>query len=510
MSLRTRSVAGPVMAVALAPMALMGAGQLGAQSPPDVSAELSVVHQHVATPQLSAALGFVDQQIANPRDVIQDWLGVCSVPGPSQGSGPLFHETYRSNHIYRMFKIYGLEHVYVDDYQNVVAVRPGTGDGPTVVLNAHHDNVALWGVDQPIEAFERDGRIYCPAAGDDLIGVVQMFTILRAMNEARIETRGDVWFVALAGEETASTPAANFVRGNYPHNLNWRNGDAIIQLHGTAGDGVTTGSGPVITMTTLRFFTPFERSVPGHPGADRRWRPHAVDLLARTIQRVRAELADPRADCLRCDADATAEAAEWYINMAKLRASPARNRPGSEAAVMMDIRGPNWPQMRQMHLRIMQIAEEVCEEYRTIGFPPNNFPDRCSYAFSVDRTLGRDWEDDPIEGFDRVNNSAARFAAAAAHALYGNPPVIDPSRGCGDCRSMYGAGMPAFSFRGNIIDHGGGRYERGSGGRMGGHDVSESMALQAIWAGIKQGLVFATSYAGMAGTAGVAAGRDHE
>lgn len=473
-------------------LALMGSAvPLGAQIVVDVPQEIAEVRRHMATRELSNALEFVERQIADPRDVLQDWIGVCNAYGPSRDEG------YRSNHIYKMFRIYGLEHVYIDRDLNVVAVRPGTGDGPTVVLNAHHDNVALWPRDQPIEAFVRDGRVYCPAAGDDLVGVVQLFTILRAMNEADLQTRGDVWFVALSGEESGSLGAQNFARGNYPHNLDWRRGDAVVQLHGGSGEGVTTGSGPSINLATLRFFTPYERNVPGEPGADRRWRPHAVDVMAHAITRIRAEITDPRSDCLRCPGVEVADGAEWYVNMAQLEASAIRNRPGSEAAILMDIRAANTEQMSGLHQRIMQIADESCEVLRSGGFGPHHRQERCSFSFRVDEVYGRDWEVDPIPGFDRVNNRPARMVAAAAHALYGFPPVIEPDRGCGDCGNMYKVGVPSFSFRGSVVDEGNGRFARGPSGREGGHDVTESQAIVNTWAGVKHGLVFAASYAGM-------------
>jgi hypothetical protein len=464
--------------------------KLFAQTVVDVPREIATVQRHMASQELTRALQFVEEQLENPTDVLQDWIGVCNAYGPSRD------EVYRSNHIYKMFRIYGLEHVYIDRDYNVIAVRPGVGGGPKVVLNAHHDNVALWPRDQPIEAFVRDGRVYCPAAGDDIVGVVQLFTVLRAMNEANIETRGDVWFVTLAGEETGSVPAYNFARGNYPHNLDWRNGDAVVQLHGGAGEGATTGSQPIITMATLRFFTPFERTIEDQPGADRRWRPHSVDVLAHAIGRIRAEITDPRSDCLRCG-DRTGEQAEWYVNMSQIEASAIRNRPGSEAAILMDVRANNWEQLRELHQRIMTIGEQSCAVLSTQGFPPHHYTERCSFDFRVDEVYGRDWSIDPIDGFDRLDNPGARMVAAAGHALYGFPPIIEAGRGCGDCSNMYRAGLPSFSFRGSVVDHGGGRFERGPGGRLGGHDVTESQAIVNMWAGVKHALVFAASYAGM-------------
>ncbi len=71
----------------------------------------------------------------------------------------------------------------------------------------------------------------------------------------------------------------------------------------------------------------------------------------------------------------------------------------------------------------------------------------------------------------------------------------------------YLTGMPAFSLTGNVTDFGGGRFEVGRGSgiesevrrRTASHDVTESAEIVRLWSGIKQGLLFAVAYAGMAG-----------
>lgn len=164
----------------------------------------------------------------------------------------------------------------------------------------------------------------------------------------------------------------------------------------------------------------------------------------------------------------------------------------------MDIRGPSWAVVRRLQDEIMGIAQDVCDELETVGFPPHYNTDRCRFMFDVNRVIGRDPALDPIPGWDPGDNPQARFAAAAAHVLYGRPPTIDPNRGCGDCRNMYKAGLPAMSFRGDVLDYGDGRVEMGAPeqARLGGHDVTESMFVPLIWAGVKHALVFAVSYAG--------------
>jgi hypothetical protein len=119
----------------------------------------------------------------------------------------------------------------------------------------------------------------------------------------------------------------------------------------------------------------------------------------------------------------------------------------------------------------------------------------------VNEVYGRDLTNNPIPGWDPTDNPQARYVAASGYALYGFEPTIDAERGCGDCSNMYKVGLPGLSFRGDVIDYGNGRVERDYPvqARLGGHDVTESMEVPPIWAGIKHALVFAVTYAGLPG-----------
>ena len=479
----------PTAAAALAMFA--AAAPAAAQAPtqrPDISKELAEVRAVMGNPVFKKAMQWVEKEQENPQELIEAWLGLCEAQGPSGD------EIYRSRHIKTLFQIYGLENVHIDGALNVIGIRPGKGNGPKVVLNAHHDQVALMTKDQPVRAYVAENRVWCPAAGDDLIGVVQMLGILAAMNAANLETEGDVWFVTLTGEETDFRGGRHFARSNYPHHIDWQKGDVVMQFHGGGGIGATTGSTPIIHDAKLWFFTPFERQIEGQPGSDRRWREHAVDALARSIIRIRNELTDPTMDCLRCDDGR--ERAQFYVNMAMVDAVPVRNTPAAEAWVRLDLRSDTPEGMTKAHEAIMKIAEEVCKEI-----------EGCRYQLEVMSRLGRH---DPIAGWDMVNNRGARMAAAAGEALYGFPGTIDPTRGCGDCQGMYMEGLPSMSFRGNVVDYGKGRFERTNkyeqyGGlesatrkRTSGHHATQSQAIVTMWSGIKQGLLFTAAYAGIA------------
>ncbi|MFQ5789174.1 MAG: M20/M25/M40 family metallo-hydrolase, partial [Acidobacteriota bacterium] len=300
---------------------------------PKVDKELPITKQVLALPAVQKAMDYVDR---SDDETIQEWLSLCNAYGPSgpqsrmsgRGYGD---ETYRSRLLYKLFRIYGLERVHIDDALNVVGVRPGVGDGPTVVLNAHHDNVSLWPSNQPIEAFVADGRVWCPAAADDLMGVTQMLSVLRAMNAADIRTQGDVWFVSFTGEETGSPGAAHFIHANYPHNIDWRRGDILVQFHGGGGEGVTTGSSPYIHLTKLMLYVPLDFG---------RWRTDAVDALGPIITRINQELRDPRstevAEYETGQGELTSEL--LYLNMSMVEGNVIPNGTSSQASIRFDLR----------------------------------------------------------------------------------------------------------------------------------------------------------------------------
>jgi acetylornithine deacetylase/succinyl-diaminopimelate desuccinylase-like protein len=455
---------------------------------PDISKDVAEAKATLALPVMQKAMKYIESKQGDPKELIDTWVGLCNAAGPSGD------EIYRSTHVKKLFQIYGLEDVHIDGALNVIGVRPGKGGGPKVVLNAHEDQIAIFSKDQPIEAFVADGRVWCPGAGDDLIGIVQMITILEAMNASNMETKGDVWFVTLTGEETDFRGGRHFARSNYPHHIDWAKGDVVMQFHGQGGGGATTGSTPLINDAKLWFFTPFERQIKGQEGSDRRWRSHGVDALAKAIIGIREQLTDPTRDCLRCAE--VGERAQFYVNMAMVQGMPVRNTPGSEAWVRLDLRSETKAGMERAHSEIMRVAKEACQGI-----------EGCRYQLEVMSRLGLETE---ISGWDKVNNRGARMAAATSKVLYGNAGLIDPTRGCGDCQGTYMEGLPSMSFRGDIVDYGKGKFERTSkysqyGGlespvrmRTSGHHATQSQQIVTLWAAAKHGLLFTATYAGVA------------
>ncbi|MBX6362414.1 MAG: M20/M25/M40 family metallo-hydrolase [Gemmatimonadetes bacterium] len=476
---RVRVLAPPLALLLAALAASPAVAQEEGEIVLEVPQEEAVARRVLAAPQVQKAMAYIDR---SDEETVREWLSICNALGPSGD------EIYRARHLWKLLRMYGLENVHIDDQRNVIGIRRGTGGGPTVVLNAHHDNSAIWPKDQPVEAFVADGRVWCPGAGDDLMGVTQVLTILRAMNAGQIQTRGDVWFVFLTGEEplndNASRGAELFVLSNYPHNIDWRKGDIMVQLHGGGGAGVSVGSIEVRHRSQLRVFVPVDRS---------EWDRHAVDALGPIITRISREVRDPRAaSSERTAADRPKDLV--MLNMAVVQAGNTLNQTVTEASVRFNMHALKEADLWRVHNQIMAIAKEECAK---LG---------CTYHYSINSKNGLEGG---IPGFDAVNSAAARMAVAASNVLYGTTGAVNPVGGCGDCVRAYRNGMPAFSLRGRVVDHGDGRVDRDGRSqsldsevrrKTRNHDPTTSAPVDAVWAAAKHGLLFAVSYAGLADT----------
>jgi acetylornithine deacetylase/succinyl-diaminopimelate desuccinylase-like protein len=129
----------------------------------------------------------------NEPSILDLQARVCEIPAPP------FHEEARGRELERLFKEYGLRDVRTDRAGNVLGVRPGKAARPNLVLSAHLDTVFPEGTDVKVR---REGTVFKgPGIADDCRGLAVLIAVVRALNEARIETPGAITFVAGVGEE---------------------------------------------------------------------------------------------------------------------------------------------------------------------------------------------------------------------------------------------------------------------------------------------------------------------
>jgi len=129
----------------------------------------------------------------NEPAVIQQQIKICEIPAPP------FQEAVRGQELKRLFEGLGLRDVRMDRAGNVIGVRPGKAAHPNLVFAAHLDTVFPEGTDVKVKV---DGEVLkAPGIGDDCRGLALMLGVIRALNEAHVETPGTITFVADVGEE---------------------------------------------------------------------------------------------------------------------------------------------------------------------------------------------------------------------------------------------------------------------------------------------------------------------
>ena len=158
-------------------------------------------------------------------------VSLCEIPAPP------FGEARRAAEYRRRLTALGLRNVRIDAEGNAIAERPGTGDGPTVVIAGHLDTVFPESTD--VRTRRIGGRIHGPGIGDDCRGLAVVLAVARAFQRANVRTGGTVIFVGNVGEEGPGNLRG--VRHLYDKELKGRI-DYFISVDGT-GLGLTSRAG---------------------------------------------------------------------------------------------------------------------------------------------------------------------------------------------------------------------------------------------------------------------------
>jgi acetylornithine deacetylase/succinyl-diaminopimelate desuccinylase-like protein len=147
------------------------------------------------------------QQIDDERDkILKEWMAITEINAPSG------QEKERAAYIEKLLRSYQLQNIHYDGAGNLIAWRKGIGSGPITVFDAHLDTVF-----QPslkIKATVKDGRVHAPGVGDDTRNIEALLAMIRALDAAKIQTKGDLVFVFTTDEEGGLTGAEHYVKEN--------------------------------------------------------------------------------------------------------------------------------------------------------------------------------------------------------------------------------------------------------------------------------------------------------
>jgi len=161
---------------------------------------------YVKTTQTDARVQAAFDHIDKTQDeILREWIAITEINAPSK------QEQERAKYIESLLRKHNLDIRY-DTAGNLIATRKGTSGGPVTVFDAHMDTVFQPGL--KIKATVRDGRVYAPGIGDDTRNIEALLATLRALDAAKIKTKGDLVFVFTTDEEAGMSGAKQYTKDN--------------------------------------------------------------------------------------------------------------------------------------------------------------------------------------------------------------------------------------------------------------------------------------------------------
>ena len=269
--------------------------------------------------EVKAANDYIDR---SHDAILREWIAITEINAPSG------HEQQRAKFIESLLRKYHLDDIHYDSAGNLIAVRKGTGSGPRIVFDAHMDTVFQPGLQIKVEV--RDGKAYAPGIGDDTRNVEALLATIRALNEAKIKTKGDLIFVFTVEEETTFKGVNNYVKENKA------NIDQYIALDG--GYEGFTYAGIGINWYRHHFIGPGGHTRSGTP-------PYSATLpLARAIARI-YDLKVPTTPSTN-------------LNIGMLGGSEVVNAKASDAWFTVDLRSTSNDVLADIEKQIQTILDE--------------------------------------------------------------------------------------------------------------------------------------------------------
>jgi len=154
------------------------------------AAQVPDVQRVLNSPKFKAAEAFIDR---DHDRFVQEIIQLTEIPAPP------FKERMRGRAYLEMLRQHGLTNVETDAEGNVMGVRKGLGTGPLTAIAAHLDTVFPEGTDVKVKRMGT--TLSAPGVGDDSRGLAVLLAMIRAMDNAKIQTSGDILFVGNVGEE---------------------------------------------------------------------------------------------------------------------------------------------------------------------------------------------------------------------------------------------------------------------------------------------------------------------
>lgn len=175
-------------------------------------------------PAVQQALQHVED---TDSQTMADLVTLTEIPAPP------FQEEERARRFVAMMREIGIDSVHIDEEGNVVGLRRGRAGTGVVAISGHLDTVFPEGTNVSVTV--RGDTLFAPGIGDDTRGLAAVLAVLRAMNQAGIQTEQDVLFIGTVGEEGLGDlrGVKHLFRSGGPRI------DSFISVDGTGASGIT-------------------------------------------------------------------------------------------------------------------------------------------------------------------------------------------------------------------------------------------------------------------------------
>lgn len=328
-------------------------------------------------------------------------VSLCEIPAPP------FGEARRAAEYRRRLTALGLRNVRIDTEGNVIAERPGTGDGPTVVIAGHLDTVFPESTD--VRTRRVGGRIHGPGIGDDCRGLAVVLAVARAFQRSGVRTNGTVIFVGNVGEEGPGNLRG--VRHLYDKELKGRI-DYFISVDGT-GLGLTSRA-----VGSNRYRVTY-KGPGGHSYGDFGM-PSPIHALGRAISRI-ADVQVPSTP-------------KTTFNVGIVRGGTSVNSVAFEASMDVDMRSESAQSLADVDARVRRMLAEALDAENARAQDP-----KARLTLVID-TIGI-----RPAGTQPDTSAIVRAAQAAAGAL---GFTVRPGASSTDANVPIGLGLPGIAIDG--------------------------------------------------------------
>jgi len=259
----------------------------------------------------------------------------------SEIPAPAMTEEAKAKAYLELIKQAGIADARIDKEGNVVAIRKGAGAGPTIVVDAHIDTVFPVGTDIKVKV--KDGIYYGPGLTDDTFGLATMLSMARALNDAKVQTLGDIVFLASVGEEGLGN-----LRGVKAYFGENKNIDAALMI-----EAFPPGVGGIISTASNRYEVTYT-GPGGHSYAAFGQVPSAIHAMGGAIAKIN-QIQPPKFP-------------RTVYNVGIVKGGTSVNTISPDAVMQIDIRSDGAKELDQITKKVLDIVNQsVVDENKRWG-----------------------------------------------------------------------------------------------------------------------------------------------